>query len=98
MELGLQALLAFTPIALSGVLLVGLGWSAKRAMPLVYVVTAVIALTAWGMVVELAKAHEGQRILIHAGAGGVGHFAVRYAKHLVGVGVEVVIGKHPISP
>jgi lactate permease len=46
---GLQALLAFTPIALSGVLLVGLGWSAKRAMPLVYVVTAVIALTAWGM-------------------------------------------------
>ena len=30
------------------------------------------ALTAWGMVVELAKAHEGQRILIHAGAGGVG--------------------------
>jgi lactate permease len=30
MELGLQALLAFTPIALSGVLLVGLGWSAKR--------------------------------------------------------------------
>jgi lactate permease len=38
--LPLQALLAFTPIALSGVLLVGLGWSAKRAMPLVYVVTA----------------------------------------------------------
>ncbi len=49
MTLGLQALLAFTPIALSGVLLVGLGWPAKRAMPLVYVVTAVIALTAWGM-------------------------------------------------
>lgn len=49
MTLGLQALLAFTPIALSGVLLVGLGWSAKRAMPLVYVVTAMIALTAWGM-------------------------------------------------
>jgi lactate permease len=46
---GLQALLAFTPIGLAGVLLVGLGWSAKRAMPLVYVVTAVIALTAWGV-------------------------------------------------
>jgi NADPH:quinone reductase-like Zn-dependent oxidoreductase len=38
------------------------------------------ALTAWGMVVELAKAHEGQRILIHAGAGGVGHFAVQFAR------------------
>lgn len=49
MELGLQALLALTPIALSGVLLVGLGWSAKKAMPLVYVVTALIALTAWGV-------------------------------------------------
>jgi len=38
------------------------------------------ALTAWGMVVELAKAHEGQRILIHAGAGGVGHFAIQFAR------------------
>ncbi|MDM4762469.1 NADP-dependent oxidoreductase [Galbitalea sp. SE-J8] len=39
------------------------------------------ALTAWGMVVEIAKAHEGQRILIHAGAGGVGHFAVQFAQY-----------------
>ena len=37
------------------------------------------ALTAWGMVVEIAKAHEGQSVLIHAGAGGVGHFAVQFA-------------------
>ena len=35
------------------------------------------ALTAWGLVVETAHAHEGQRILIHAGSGGVGHFAVQ---------------------
>jgi NADPH:quinone reductase-like Zn-dependent oxidoreductase len=39
------------------------------------------ALTAWGMVVELAKAHEGQRMLIHAAAGGVGHFAVQFARY-----------------
>lgn len=39
------------------------------------------ALTAWGMVVDTAKAHEGQRILIHAGAGGVGHFAVQFASY-----------------
>lgn len=39
------------------------------------------ALTAWGMVVETAKAHEGQRMLIHAGAGGVGHFAVQFAEY-----------------
>lgn len=35
------------------------------------------ALAAWGAVVELAKAHEGQRLLVHAGAGGVGHLAVQ---------------------
>ncbi len=39
------------------------------------------ALTAWGMVVEVAKAHHGQRILIHAGSGGVGHFAVQFARY-----------------
>lgn len=39
------------------------------------------ALTAWGLVVETARAHEGQRILIHAGAGGVGHFAVQFAAY-----------------
>jgi len=39
------------------------------------------ALTAWGMVVETARAHEGQRMLIHAGAGGVGHFAVQFAAY-----------------
>lgn len=39
------------------------------------------ALTAWGLVVETAHAHEGQRMLIHAGAGGVGHFAVQLAAY-----------------
>ncbi|CAN5277999.1 NADP-dependent oxidoreductase [soil metagenome] len=39
------------------------------------------ALTAWGIVVDVAKAHEGQRMLIHAGAGGVGHFAVQFAAY-----------------
>ena len=39
------------------------------------------ALTAWGMVADLAKAHDGQRMLIHAGAGGVGHFAVQFAAY-----------------
>ncbi len=37
------------------------------------------ALTAWGAVVDVAKAHEGQVVLIHAGAGGVGHFAIQFA-------------------
>jgi NADPH:quinone reductase-like Zn-dependent oxidoreductase len=54
------------------------------------------ALTAWGMVVELAKAHEGQRILIHAGAGGVGHFAVQFARffgaYVIATGSERNLG------
>ncbi len=48
------------------------------------------ALTAWGAVVEVAKVHEGQRVLIHAGAGGVGHFAVQFARffgaHVIATG------------
>jgi len=44
------------------------------------------ALTAWGAVVDVAKAHEGQRMLIHAGAGGVGHFAIQFA-HFFGAHV-----------
>jgi NADPH:quinone reductase-like Zn-dependent oxidoreductase len=39
------------------------------------------ALAAWGLIVETARAHEGQRILIHAGSGGVGHFAVQFAAY-----------------
>ncbi|BDZ45645.1 NADP-dependent oxidoreductase [Naasia aerilata] len=50
------------------------------------------ALTAWGAVVELAKAHEGQRVLIHAGAGGVGHFAVQFAAYF---GAEVTTTASP---
>lgn len=45
------------------------------------------SLTAWGAVVDVAEAHEGQRMLIHAGAGGVGHFAVQFARHF---GAEVI--------
>jgi len=39
------------------------------------------ALTAWGMVVDVAKAHDSQRMLIHAASGGVGHFAVQLAAY-----------------
>ena len=39
------------------------------------------ALTAWGAVVDTARVHQGQRVLIHAGAGGVGHFAVQFAAY-----------------
>jgi NADPH:quinone reductase-like Zn-dependent oxidoreductase len=40
------------------------------------------ALTAWQSLVDTAHVTAGQRVLIHAAAGGVGHFAVQIAKHL----------------
>ena len=49
MSSALLAVLAFAPILLAGVLLIGLRWSARTAMPVVYVVTALIALFAWDM-------------------------------------------------
>lgn len=40
------------------------------------------ALTAWQALVTHARVSAGQKALIHAAAGGVGHFAVQIAKHL----------------
>ncbi|MFI6357818.1 NADP-dependent oxidoreductase [Streptomyces sp. NPDC050743] len=39
-----------------------------------------VSLTAWQALVELAGLRAGQRVLIHAAAGGVGHAAVQIAK------------------
>jgi NADPH:quinone reductase-like Zn-dependent oxidoreductase len=40
------------------------------------------ALTAWQALVTYAKVRKGDKVLIHAAAGGVGHYAVQIAKHL----------------
>ena len=57
------------------------GWSWARAasVPIVY-------LTAFYGLVDLANAQEGERLLVHAAAGGVGIAAVQLARHL---GLEV---------
>ncbi|MFI2609541.1 NADP-dependent oxidoreductase [Kitasatospora sp. NPDC018619] len=39
-----------------------------------------VALTAWQALVDTARLEPGQRVLVHAAAGGVGHVAVQIAK------------------
>ncbi|GAP45333.1 zinc-binding oxidoreductase [Streptomyces azureus] len=54
-----------------------------------------VSLTAWQALVEHADLKSGQRVLIHAAAGGVGHVAVQVAKargaHVIGTASA---GKH----
>jgi NADPH:quinone reductase-like Zn-dependent oxidoreductase len=40
------------------------------------------AITAWQNMTEHFKVTKGMRVLIHAGSGGVGHYAIQIAKHL----------------
>ncbi|WP_300016365.1 NADP-dependent oxidoreductase [Pseudonocardia sp.] len=51
----------------------GLGEVAAAALPLA-------GLTAWQCLVDIADVAPGQRVLVHAAAGGVGHLAVQIAK------------------
>ncbi|WP_433505212.1 NADP-dependent oxidoreductase [Pseudonocardia halophobica] len=41
-----------------------------------------VALTAWQALVEKANVRPGQKVLVHAGSGGVGTIAIQLAKHL----------------
>ncbi|EHK7540802.1 L-lactate permease [Vibrio cholerae] len=45
----LLALVAFSPIVVAAILLVGLNWPAKKAMPVAFALTVVIALIFWDM-------------------------------------------------
>ncbi len=49
-------------------------WVTAGALPLA-------ALTAWQGLFDHGRLERGQRVLIHAGAGGVGHLAVQFARH-----------------
>src|SRR3954447_10996349 len=40
-----------------------------------------VALTAWQALVEKASLQRGQKVLVHAGSGGVGTWAIQLAKH-----------------
>ena len=60
----LLSLMAFVPLVLAAVLLVGLNWPAKRAMPMVLLVTVLIALTAWDMTFNRVLASSLQGLVL----------------------------------
>jgi len=66
MSLGLQSFFAVMPILTAAVLLVGFRWPAKRAMPICYVVAAVIAVTLWKVDVTRVLASTIQGLFITA--------------------------------
>jgi NADPH:quinone reductase-like Zn-dependent oxidoreductase len=64
-----------------------LSFEEAAALPLV-------GLTAWQALTEALEVTEGDRVLVHAGAGGVGHVAVQIA---VALGAEVVATASPAN-
>ncbi|TVS87130.1 type I polyketide synthase [Mycobacterium helveticum] len=81
---------AFAPTAIADermVVPVPAGWSFIQAAS-----APVAFLTAYVSLVEIAGLSAGQRVLIHAGAGGVGQAAIQIAHHL---GAEVFATAHP---
>lgn len=67
MSPSILALLAFSPILLAAILLVGLRWPAKRAMPLVFLFTVSIALYFWQMSFNRVLASTLQGLVITGG-------------------------------
>ena len=58
-------------------------WAAPMPQSLDFIHAAagpLVLITAWGMLYDRGRLHAGQTVLIHAGAGGVGHVALQLAK------------------
>lgn len=53
-----------------------------------------VALTAWQALVEKGNVQPGQKVLIHAGAGGVGSVAIQLARHLGATVATTASGKN----
>ena len=61
MSTALLAFLAFLPILVAMILLLGLGWGARQSMPVGYVVAVIVGYTVWKMspTVLIAATIEG---------------------------------------
>ena len=68
---------------------INITFEAAASLPLV-------ALTAWQALVEIGRLGANQRVLIHAGSGGVGSVAIQLARHL-GATVFTTVGKRNVE-
>lgn len=55
-----------------------------------------VGLTAWQALIDLGRLQTGQKVLIHAGSGGVGTFAIQLARHL-GAEVYTTVGQRNVE-
>jgi alcohol dehydrogenase len=55
-----------------------------------------VSLTAWQALVEIGKLSANQRVLIHAGSGGVGSIAIQLARH-IGATIFTTVGKRNVE-
>lgn len=60
----MMSILAFVPLVLAGVMLIGFRMQARTAMPVVFIVTALIALLAWDMTFTRVVASTFQGLLL----------------------------------
>jgi len=74
-QLGAYAERAVVPVGLLARKPLSLSFEDAASLP-------TVALTTWQAFVERARLKAGERVLIQAGAGGVGAFAIQLAKHL----------------
>ena len=56
-----------------------------------------VGLTAWQVLIDRANLKKGEKVLIHAGSGGVGTFAIQLAKH-IGAGVPAAAERGDAPP
>jgi len=55
-----------------------------------------VGLTAWQALIDIGRLQAGQKVLIHAGSGGVGTFAIQLARHL-GAKVYTTVGQRNVE-
>src|SRR5206468_1459747 len=82
------------PEPVPGELLVRVRAAARKPARLDYTQAAslpLVGLAAWQTLIEIARLRAGQKVLIHAGSGGVGTFAIQLAK-LLGAQVATTAG------